>query len=104
MQFRSARSEAMFSPNRRQPMSAPQSRTALVIGATGGFGRNTADALIAHGWRVRGLQRNPDAARAANPAAIEWRKGDAMVREDVLAAADGVSAIVHAVNPPGYKN
>ena len=39
---------------------------ALVVGATGGFGGATAAALIAHGWRVRALHRNPEAAAAAS--------------------------------------
>ena len=29
-------------------------RTALVIGASGGAGGEVAQALLAHGWRVRG--------------------------------------------------
>jgi nucleoside-diphosphate-sugar epimerase len=33
-----------------------------------------------------------------------WRKGDAMSAADVTAAAEGVGVIVHAVNPPGYRN
>ena len=33
-----------------------------------------------------------------------WVKGDALDRDSILAAAEGVDAIVHAVNPPGYKN
>ncbi len=49
------------------------------------------------------LQRNPDALAERN-AAFEWVRGDAMVREDVLAAAQGAELIVHAVNPPGYRN
>jgi nucleoside-diphosphate-sugar epimerase len=31
-------------------------------------------------------------------------EGDALNRASVLAAAEGVQAIVHAVNPPGYRN
>lgn len=81
-------------------------RTALIIGATGGIGSETALALMARGWRVRGLNRNP--ARAARDMAflgpVEWVKGDALNADDVLAAAKGVSLVVHAANPPGYKN
>ena len=29
-------------------------------------------------------------------------QGDAMCRKDVVSAADGMTALVHAVNPPGY--
>jgi nucleoside-diphosphate-sugar epimerase len=77
-------------------------KLALVIGAAGGVGFETAKALIRHGWRVRAMVR--DTARAPRSAGAEWVAGDAMVREDVLAAARGASVIVHAVNPPGYRN
>jgi nucleoside-diphosphate-sugar epimerase len=72
-------------------------KTALVLGATGGVGGETARALVAHGWKVRGLTRKPREGDG-----IDWMIGDAMDRDAVLAAADGVDAIVHAVNPPGY--
>ena len=35
---------------------------------------------------------------------FSWYRGDAMSPTDVAAAAEGVCAIVHAVNPPGYRN
>lgn len=75
-------------------------RIALVLGATGGVGGETARALLARGWQVRGLVRQ---LRPGLDPRIDWREGDAMVRSDVLAAAEGVSALVHAVNPPGYR-
>ena len=34
---------------------------------------------------------------------IEWVEGDALQAADVMAAAQGCSVIVHAVNPPGYR-
>lgn len=81
-------------------------RTALIIGATGGFGGETALALAGRGWRIRALNRKPEkAARdfaALGP--VEWVKGDAMKPADVVAAAKGVSLVVHAANPPGYRN
>ncbi len=81
-------------------------RIALVLGATGGVGSETALALLAAGWTVRGLSRNPERAQQDFPhlAAVEWRQGDAMNRAQVVAAAAGASVVVHAVNPPGYKN
>ena len=39
-------------------------RTALVLGATGGIGSAVAQALVAHGWAVRGMARDPDKAVA----------------------------------------
>ena len=81
-------------------------RTALVIGATGGIGGEAAHALLAHGWRVRGLCRHPaDASRrAAWVGAVEWVAGDAMNEADVTTAAAGTTLIFHGANPPMYKN
>lgn len=76
---------------------------ALVLGATGGLGGALAEALLARGYRVRAMHRNPGAQMAARPA-YEWVKGDAMNAADVLRAAEGVRLIVHGVNPPGYCN
>jgi nucleoside-diphosphate-sugar epimerase len=82
-------------------------KTALVLGASGGVGGAVAEALCAHGWNVRGLARDTVKAAAGwkdRAGSIEWLKGDAMVREDVVAAARGVEVIVHAVSPPGYRD
>ncbi|MDO8410385.1 MAG: NAD(P)H-binding protein [Phenylobacterium sp.] len=79
-------------------------RTALVLGATGGIGGAVAQALLRRGWRVRGLARDPASADRQALAGVDWRGGDAMDRAQVSAAADGVCAIVHAVNPPGYRH
>lgn len=85
-------------------------RSALVLGATGGIGGAIAATLIRGGWRVRALSRNADMAAAT------WRHatlpprflpGDAMDQQSIIAAATcdaGVEVIVHAVNPPGYRN
>jgi nucleoside-diphosphate-sugar epimerase len=78
------------------------SHTALVIGATGGSGAEIAAALLRRGWKVRGLVR--DASRADLASNIEWHAGDAMNAAEVAQAAQGVGIIVHAVNPPGYRD
>ena len=85
---------------------APSLRTALVLGATGGIGGETAAALLRHGWSVRALVRDPARASAARGAlaGVEWRHGDAMDRSGVMEAARGAALVVHAVNPPGYRN
>jgi len=88
-------------------MDGNGTRTALVLGATGGIGGATAEALIAHGWIVRALVRDRTAAAKAwegRKGEPEWQSGDAMNRDDVVRAAAGVDAIVHAVNPAGYRD
>jgi nucleoside-diphosphate-sugar epimerase len=81
-------------------------KTALIIGATGSFGAHAAQALIKHGWTIRALARDPEAAAAkVGPRTpIDWVRGDAMDRASVVAAADGVQLVVHAANPPRYRN
>ncbi len=80
-----------------------EQKTALVLGATGSIGSEMARALLARGWQVRGLHRNPATIRRS-VAGVEWVRGDAMTRADVVAAAQGAALIVHGVNPPGYRN
>jgi nucleoside-diphosphate-sugar epimerase len=77
--------------------------TVLVLGATGGIGGEVARQLRDSGWDVRALQRRATQS-AVQRNGITWIRGDAMNREDVIAAADGCSVIVHAVNPPGYRH
>ena len=77
------------------------SKTALVLGATGGIGGEVARQLRDAGWNVRALKRGQQATTIRD--GITWIAGDAMRREDVMAAAQGCSVIVHAVNPPGYR-
>ncbi|HEX4340806.1 MAG TPA: SDR family NAD(P)-dependent oxidoreductase [Polyangiaceae bacterium] len=80
-------------------------RTALIVGATGGIGSETALALVARGWKVRALNRNPDeASKRFASLGVDWVKGDAMNAEDVVRAAEGVSVVVHAASPAGYRN
>jgi len=76
--------------------------TALVLGATGGIGGEMVRQLLAAGWQVRALTRGePPSPRNDG---VTWLRGDAMVGADVLAASAGCSVIVHAVNPPGYRD
>jgi len=78
-------------------------RTALILGATGGAGFEIARALRAHGWQIRAMYRRPETAFSMMPEA-DWICGDAMRAEDVMMAASHADLIVHAVNPPGYRN
>ncbi len=83
-------------------MTTTQNKTALILGATGGVGGAVAARLLQSGWDVRALHRNPAAVHGDTR--IAWIKGDAMSATDVATAAEGVALIVHAVNPPGYRN
>jgi nucleoside-diphosphate-sugar epimerase len=78
------------------------SKTALVLGATGGIGGEVARQLRDAGWQVRALNRNVQRA-AQRSDGLVWMQGDAMNRRDVVDAAQGSAVIVHAVNPPGYR-
>ena len=78
-------------------------RTALILGATGNIGGEVAQRLAAQGWKVRALHRNPDGL-ADRDERFQWLQGDVMNRRDVIDAARGARLIVHAVNPPGYHN
>ncbi len=78
-------------------------KTALILGATGGIGGAVAQGLTLRGWRIRALNRNAAEAARRQPE-FDWFQGDAMQADDVLKAAQGVDVIVHAVNPPGYRN
>ncbi|HSD38210.1 MAG TPA: NAD-dependent epimerase/dehydratase family protein [Rhodocyclaceae bacterium] len=77
--------------------------TALVLGARGGVGGEIARQLRDAGWQVRALQRGL-ASDEMQREGITWLRGDAMVAQDVARAAAGCSVIVHAVNPPGYRD
>lgn len=76
-------------------------RTALVLGATGGIGGEVALHLAGRGWTVRALSR---ACEAGQRQGIAWERGDALNAADIRRAAAGASLIVHAVNPPGYRD
>jgi nucleoside-diphosphate-sugar epimerase len=75
---------------------------ALVLGATGGIGGEVAHQLRDAGWNVRALKRGLQQSTEQSDG-IQWVRGDAMNRDDVMRAARGCAVIVHAVNPPGYR-
>lgn len=76
--------------------------TVLVLGATGGIGGEMVRQLLTAGWQVRAMRRG--APPSPRNDGVTWLRGDAMLRADVLAASAGCTVIVHAVNPPGYRD
>jgi nucleoside-diphosphate-sugar epimerase len=78
------------------------SKAVLVLGATGGIGGEVARQLRDAGWQVRALKRGAGQASERRDG-LTWLRGDALKRQDVINAAKGCSVIVHAVNPPGYR-
>lgn len=74
----------------------------LIIGITGGAGREVARAALAAGYAVRALHRNPGSLNI-DPA-IELVQGDAMNAEDVQRAAENCDFLLHGANPPKYRN
>ncbi|UYY76780.1 NAD-dependent epimerase/dehydratase family protein [Sphingomonas sp. R1] len=76
-------------------------KTALVLGATGGVGGAVMRRMIAGGWTVRALTRR---ASVDLPDGCEAVVGDAMDAAAAASAAEGASVLVHAVNPPGYRD
>lgn len=75
---------------------------ALILGVNGGVGSQVSRMLQQRGWRVRAMTRQRTSTGATD--GVERVTGDAMNRQDVMDAAKGASLIVHAVNPPGYRN
>jgi nucleoside-diphosphate-sugar epimerase len=76
-------------------------RTALIVGATGGIGGAMMRRLLADGWKVKALTRTASAELADR---CEPLIGDALDPVAVASAAQGTDIIVHAVNPPGYRD
>ncbi len=72
-------------------------RTALILGATGGFGSALTQCMAQQGWRVRAITRK---ARMEQTKNVEWIVGDLEQPLSLQTAADNVDVIVHAVNVP----
>jgi nucleoside-diphosphate-sugar epimerase len=102
-QFSLGEDRRKLSPSRSKERAMTQEKIALILGATGGVGGEVGRALLARGWRIRALHRKGGPADSGRDG-FEWVQGDAMNKEDVIEAAKGASVIVHAVNPPGYRN
>ncbi len=71
---------------------------ALVTGATGMVGRHIAERLLADGWTVRALVRDPADRRAQSlgGAGVDLARGDVLDQPSFVAAAAGCDVLFHA--------
>lgn len=70
-----------------------QQKNVLIIGATGGTGRATLDALLARGHRVTAFSRHAESIGHSSPG-LTRINGDATDRSDVDAAVAGQDAVI----------
>jgi len=75
---------------------------ALILGATGGFGKAITQQMVSQGWQVRAVTRKP-VDQHGNSDQIDWIIGDLDQPDTLIDAAKHVDVIVHAVNVP-YKH
>lgn len=71
---------------------------ALVTGATGLVGSYIVERLLADGWSVRAVARDPGTARNAIPHgdSVDIRRGDVLDLASISQAAEGTHVIFHA--------
>lgn len=74
-------------------------KTAIVIGANGAFGKSVAKALTNKGWQVTGFMRT------SKPTDVYHQiiEGDAKDASQVVSACAGQSMIIYGVNPPYHE-
>lgn len=70
--------------------------SALVTGATGFLGRRLLETLVAQGWQVRALHRDPRAGSGLAALGAEPAPGDLGDPASLLRAAAGVEVVFHA--------
>lgn len=76
------------------------SRKVVVTGATGLIGSKLLLVLLARGYRVTVLTRNPERARAENYLPVEFAPWNPQAGEPPLEALDGAFAVVHLAGEP----
>jgi uncharacterized protein YbjT (DUF2867 family) len=71
-------------------------KTILIIGASGGIGRETVRLALEAGHRVRAMARNAERIEITDPK-LERYSADATDPVAVRAALDGVDAVIHVI-------
>jgi uncharacterized protein YbjT (DUF2867 family) len=82
-------------------MVSPDTRTALVTGATGFIGGKLATALADDGWNVRALVRDRDRARNLAERGIELVEGDVLDADSLRGAGQGAAVAYYLVHSMG---
>ncbi len=75
-------------------------KTIAILGANGRLSREVARAFHANGWRVRAVTRNGRSPALTSCQGMEFAAANAMNREEVIAAVEGVDVIFNGLNPP----
>lgn len=75
---------------------ASSARRVLVTGATGQVGSHVVARMLADGWQVRALVRDPSRAGALATQGVQLESGDVLDPVSFARAARGCSVIVHA--------
>lgn len=78
------------------PSEAVGARTAVVTGSSSGIGRAMAQALLAEGWAVTGLDLAPPTLQHAQFRAVQVDLADTLATDAVATALTGAQAFVHA--------
>ncbi|MDX1996540.1 MAG: SDR family oxidoreductase [Thermoanaerobaculia bacterium] len=79
----------------------PAEKLVLVTGATGYVGGRLLPLLVAEGWRVRCLARQPQRLVSRVPAGVEVVAGDVLDAESLTSALAGVAAAYYLIHSMG---
>ena len=82
------------------PASAKGERVA-VLGANGRTGKPVVEQLLARGYQVRAMVRDPAAAGSAFPAGVEVVAGDVRDAKQLAAAFKGVKYVISTIGASG---
>ena len=77
-------------------MARPHDKPLLVIGASRGIGLQVVERALADGFHVRAFARGASGIGLSHSRLEKW-SGDALNRDDVEAALEGVAAVVQAL-------
>lgn len=80
-------------------LETSETKSVLILGATGAFGSELTRQMASKGWQVKALTRQPRDHKESDHQ-IDWVTGDLDRPETLFDAAKNVDMIVHAVNVP----